>query len=169
MDGWPFISYCSVLRVRIPHSFSNWKPHIHWRAREKFFKNQVFYAVFYRGTMLRLVQIETWFFGIIHCIWTMAHKISSDRYGKEKQMKERRFVSKSCRWKGGCVSGLILQFKTQCEDTANVCKSMELMWGSWQKEPPSWRPTQITGRMQDTAQATAEGHCMVYHEPYYNL
>ena len=35
---------------------------------ERFFKNQVFtlYAT-YIGSMPRLVQIETWFFGIIHC------------------------------------------------------------------------------------------------------
>ena len=31
-------------------------------------KNTGFHAVCYIGTMPRLVQIETWFFGIIHCI-----------------------------------------------------------------------------------------------------
>ena len=33
------------------------------------FYRESFHAVCYIGTMPRLVQIETWFFGIIHCIF----------------------------------------------------------------------------------------------------
>ena len=36
-----------------------------------------FHAVCYIGTMPRLVQIETWFFGIIHCIKNYKKKIIS--------------------------------------------------------------------------------------------
>ena len=43
---------------------------------ERIFKNQVFTLyVTYIGTMPRLVQIETWFFEIIHCI-----SICSEQY-----------------------------------------------------------------------------------------